>query len=285
MWYVITVFNLIIFAGCSLDGPTKPNKPYNGSHSPTFNELLINNPLLAKELGKIPEIQDGISDDDVMVLEEIVKLYRNNHKAFDKAFEQMYQVGKPEVRKYCSPLQAVYWLIEDGKIDNINIHNYDLINLLNNAWWSTGFDYNDTKGRWKNFRDVAERLNSPVLLDYYERRDFRYVSFEATGYKLDYGGPPPRVIFRQKTGSCSFFTSFSAYCLSKAGYQAKAITIKWNDGVGGLHRVCEFVDKDGKFYIMDNSRKILIVGSGITTKDTYLKGVTFVSYGYHRFKH
>ena len=34
---------------------------------------------------------------------------------FDSTFKQMYQVGKPDVRKYNSALQAMFWLFEDGK--------------------------------------------------------------------------------------------------------------------------------------------------------------------------
>jgi hypothetical protein len=92
--------------------------------------------LLAQEIGKLPEIQDGISDSEAIALEKLCDLYMKNPENFNKTFEKMYQVGKPEVRRYCSPLQAVYWLIMDGKTDAINIHNYDLTNpttiLMNN---------------------------------------------------------------------------------------------------------------------------------------------------------
>ena len=135
-WFVITILNLIIFTGCSSFGPTKPNSPFSGPYPSTFNDLAIINPLLAEELGKLPEIQDGISDNDVVVLKEIVKVYKTNPKAFDKAFEKMYQVGLSEVRKYCSPLQALYWLAEDGKINELHsqIHDYSLGNLLRSSW-------------------------------------------------------------------------------------------------------------------------------------------------------
>jgi hypothetical protein len=282
---IFTVFLISFLIGCGTTGPTKPNLPFSGNPYPVvLNDLFQKNPLLAKELGKLPEFQDGISDTEKQALEQLTIIYNENQEAFNHILEQMYHVGLPEVRKYCSPLQAVYWLIEDGKTDNINIHNYDLINLLNNAWWSTLFEYNDTKGRWENFSDVTERLNSPILLDYYERRDFGYVRFEKVGYKLEYGGPPPNVIFEKKKGSCSYYTSFSAYCLHIAGYQGKAITVKYNHRTGDFHRVCEFVDKDGKFYIMDNSRKITAAGSGIFPKESFLNEYIFVSYGYHRWK-
>lgn len=285
LWLIIILVFPLYLSGCASSGPTKPNLPYTGNSYPAeLTELTQKNPLLVQELGKLPELQDGVSETDVNVLRDIVTLYNSDPVNFENAFNEMYKVGLPEVRKYCSPLQAVYWLIENGKIDKINIHNYDLFTLLNNAWWSTLFEYNDPKRRWENFSDVAERLNSPILLDYYERRDFSYVTFEKTGYKLEHGGPPPNVIFKKKKGSCSFFTSFSAHCLHIAGYQGKAIAVKYNDGGNNFHHVCEFVDKDGKFYIMDNSRKVSPAGSGIFTKDSFFKEYTFVMYGYYRFK-
>ncbi len=287
-YYLSPIFLLILsvfLSGCASSGTTKPNLPYAGNSYPAeLTELAQKNPLIVKELGKLPELQDGVSETDVNILRNIVKLYNNDPSNFEIVFNEMYKVGLPEVRKYCSPLQAVYWLIKNGKIDNINIYNFDLINLLNNAWWSTLFEYNDPKGRWESFSDVTERLNSPILLDYYERRAFSYVTFEKTGYKLEHGGPPPSVIFKKKKGSCSFFTAFSAYCLHKAGYQGKAIAVKYNDGGSNFHHVCEFVDKDGTFYIMDNSRKVSPAGTGIFPQESFFKEYTFVMYGYNRFK-
>jgi hypothetical protein len=70
---------------------------------------------LARELGKLPELQDGVDQDDLEALRVIRTVYRENPKEFDAAFAEMYKVGKPEVRRYCSPLQALYWLAEDGR--------------------------------------------------------------------------------------------------------------------------------------------------------------------------
>lgn len=87
-------------------------------------------------MGKLPEVQDGISQDEKAALEIIIKLYNDNSERFDATFEQMYQVGIPEVRKYCTPLQALYWMIEDGKTEDAKyfIANYKLERLLEKAW-------------------------------------------------------------------------------------------------------------------------------------------------------
>jgi len=56
-------------AGCTT--ATKPNAAYTGVYPKAFNELSIKNPLLAQELGKLPEIQDGISETDATALARI----------------------------------------------------------------------------------------------------------------------------------------------------------------------------------------------------------------------
>jgi hypothetical protein len=98
--------------------------------------LSAKNPLLAKELGKLPEITDGISENEANALNIIIKLYRENPNVFDSAFRQMYQIGLPEVRAYCSPLQAIFWLAENDAVDRDNapIFDYSLKKLLDKAW-------------------------------------------------------------------------------------------------------------------------------------------------------
>jgi hypothetical protein len=84
----------------------------------------------------IPEIQDGVSGNDTIVLEKLVKLYDSDPGAFEIAFEAMYQTGIPETRKYCSPLQALFWIIDEGNMDVAQdvIRNYSLKKLLTSAW-------------------------------------------------------------------------------------------------------------------------------------------------------
>ena len=93
---VMTVCCFII-GGCSSFGPTKPNEPYPGPYPSEFNELAKKSPLLAQELGKLPEIRDGISESEATALDNLIEIYNNNSKIFNKAFEEMYQVGKPVV--------------------------------------------------------------------------------------------------------------------------------------------------------------------------------------------
>jgi len=117
VWVFISLA-LACLCRCASFGPTSPNPVYQGPYPPKHYELLHKNPPLAQELGKLPEIQDGISDSEASGLEQLFDLYDKEPERFDAAFEQMYAVGKPEVRKFCTPLQALFWLAEDGELHN-----------------------------------------------------------------------------------------------------------------------------------------------------------------------
>lgn len=328
------------FSGCASVGPTKPNPVYNGPYPDKFNGLVQKNPLLAEELSKLPEILDAISPSEASALEKIAEIYHGNPEQFDKAFGEMYQEGLPEVRKYCSPLQALFWLAEDGELNNENnpLIDYSLDKLLYMAWskhrslslsdqqlleiidnlkderkkktylLKKQFNNNDTMWelitqdysrnrsifsekaqiiieqslkskhdtRWKNFCIVTDRLNSPGLLNYYEQKNFKYRDL---GLRIAPSGPAPSFIFyNKKEGSCSYYTSFSVYCLRKAGYSARAIMVK---GIRGLkHVVCEYEDEDGMVYILDNSCLACGSGTGITKREHYLKKIPQIGVGY-----
>jgi hypothetical protein len=269
--------------------------------------------LLITELGKIPEMQDGISESESMALKKLAEYYNLDSDAFDKAFEEMYQEGLPGVRKYCSPLQAFFWLVEDGKLEACNkiLNKYTLYDLLLNAWdlqdtlnlpmeqlriiintlpqkqqrlydgvtqrniannitsalykHYQGLlskeskklikDYiNHTKYhlRWGNYDTVVERLNSPELLDYYERHVIGYK------HRPGYGEGPEEAsrVFRNKYGHCAQVTAFTVYILQKAGYEARRYIVAnpaLRSPKGNYHRACLFIMK-GKKYIMDNGR-------------------------------
>ena len=130
---LLSLFLILILLGCA---STKPNIPYAGPYPLCFNVISTKNPILAKELGKLPEIQDGISANDAVVLEKIAKLYNTDPNSFEKVFEQIYQIGLSEVRKYCSPLQAFFWMIEDGELEAAKdiLKDYSLKKLLSSAW-------------------------------------------------------------------------------------------------------------------------------------------------------
>ena len=129
------IFTAFLFlSGCATP-PTKPNIPYSGP-LPELDEIAKKNSLLATELRKLPELQDGISAVESYALKSLLKLYDNAPDAFNSAFNEMYKVGLPNVRKYCSPLQALFWLAEDGKLrkEDNPLVDYSLDKLLGCAW-------------------------------------------------------------------------------------------------------------------------------------------------------
>lgn len=138
---VSTILLCSIVGGCTSLSPIKPNDPYPGPYPPSFKELSIKNPLLAHEFGKLPEIQDGISDEETTVLENLIELYKVNPDTFGNAFEQMYKIGIPKVRKYCTPLQALFWLAQQN-IDVLQpqLENYHTETLIEMAWNLNGPD-------------------------------------------------------------------------------------------------------------------------------------------------
>ncbi len=132
--FLLVIILCLVLLSCVTT--TIPNRPYPGPYPAKLNILQQKNPLLFHEICKLPEIHDGISELESEALDKLEDLYNDNPQVFEKAFERMYQVGIPEVRQYCSPLQALFWLFEDGKIHDAKsiLNDYSLENLLDKIW-------------------------------------------------------------------------------------------------------------------------------------------------------
>jgi len=166
----------------------------------------------------------------------------------------------------------VFWLLEEDEcLLRPNPLHYPIEIILNYAWNFTDQD------RWSDFHLVTDRLNSPELLNFYEKKNFTYVFLR--------GAPENAIgnakwIFRLKRGACSDYTAFSVYCLQKAGYDATAIKVVSPRG-NPFHVVCEYKDKDGIEYIMDVVCRFSCTGGkGILEKKEYLKKLPQIGYGY-----
>lgn len=122
--------------------------------------------------------------------------------------------------------------------------------------------------RWSDFGVVVDRLNSPELVDYYERKNFNYADFRGRNDSYD--------VFTRKYGDCVAISLFTEYCLSRAGYKAYIIRVVSPSGrAPSGHRVCYF-EWNNKGYIMDNGRPD---HQGIIEKEKYLKWYPLVGYG------
>jgi hypothetical protein len=198
---------------------------------------------LEKEIALLPEMKSSPSP---KIADTLLAL----SKQYPEAFQKMFQIGLPTHRKYCSPLQAVYWLYEDnyGTVAEKLIANYDLNKLLGAAWYSNKYVSSHPellakqKQRWDDFDTVVERLNAPELINFYERKFFKY-NWDNSKNELR-----PEYIFNRKDGNCSSYSAFTLHCLAKAGYEAWIINPP-------KHWTTLFKMND-KFYVIDNSRGI-----------------------------
>ena len=161
----ILLFTQII-AGCTSLAKTKPNNMFTGIYPPFFNQIQKENSLLAKEIGKLPELKDGIQDSERSALKILCNEYQNNTKLFDHVFIQMYKIGLLDVRKYCSPLQALFWIAQEGDAKKISdiINYYSLDNLLSKAWKFDPPVFSDAQ-----LMEIIEDISDNKLIEQYLR--------------------------------------------------------------------------------------------------------------------
>ena len=114
---------------------SRPNVPFPNP-VPQLRSLESENPLLAKELRKLPEILDGLNEKERTALERICELHRTQPSQLDAAFNDMYAVGLPGHRAYCSPLQALLWIAMERPLSqgSPSLAPFNLIGLLKEAW-------------------------------------------------------------------------------------------------------------------------------------------------------
>lgn len=125
-----------LLCSCAKHTSTTPNIAFGGEYPQSFSVIKNTNPLLAKEIGKLPELQDGISPEEAAAIEILADAYKKSTNRFNDAFQKMNDVGIPSVRKFCVPLQALFWLAEDGREKAVDkqITNFNLESLLNASW-------------------------------------------------------------------------------------------------------------------------------------------------------
>jgi hypothetical protein len=198
---------------------------------------------LEQEIARLPEMN---ASPNPKIAETLLALSKN----YPDAFEKMLSTGLPDHRKYCTPLQAVYWLLEDNREERANqiLADYDLKKLLSFTWLSNKYlqehpEHQATfHKRWDDFDTVVDRLNSPELIDYYEKRYFSYSHYLS-------GKAPPTLIFTTKTGNCDAYSAFTLHCLGKAGYNAWMLNPP-------RHWTVVLKNTDGKYYALDNARRV-----------------------------
>ncbi len=211
-----------------------------------FNEL-------AEELDKIPEIA-GTEKYPVNKIDVVKGVENLTYLALlcDTPKENivaMLNEGYPNVRKYCTPLQALIWLGKNELFNKENnpINPYDVEKLMPRVWFTS----DEPPNTWEDFNVVTDRLNFPEAVSLYMFRNIDYSRYLSQGDNIDMiivGR-----VFNGKRGNCADQAQFSAYCLKKNGYYARPFvdsTLKPT-----THVACLFRDKDGIFYVHDPTMK------------------------------
>lgn len=217
---------------------------------------------LALEVGKLPEFQETIGKNQVLALTRFIELVAHTTTSQKTNLAEFTKIGLPNVRRYCTPLQAIFWLLEKNEYDTkespLNCNwslslAWCLNDLLTKAW-----DFSE-EDRWKDYKVVTDRLNAPGLVNYYEKRRFIYV-FRDDNVGRSY------LLFKTNQGQCADVTAFTVDCLRKGGYKAWSYDVRSPRGLSfPLHHVTRFV-MGGKHYIMDNS---IFPKRGIVPLDKY----------------
>jgi len=133
-----TIISCVLLLSMALSGCGTISKPNTPSAEPIdeLNYIEKKNPLLAMEIRKLPEILDGLNNDERKALQRLSEIYAAQTSDFESAFAEMYKIGLPEHRKYCSPLQALLWIAMESSFSKEKnpIKPYALSNLLDEAW-------------------------------------------------------------------------------------------------------------------------------------------------------
>ena len=192
-----------------------------------LGELSLINPKIAKELGKLPDLHDGISSGEINAIEKLIELYNFVPADFEEFFARMENIGNPEVRKYLAPLEALLWLSQEDEIETLRKRlTYDTIGtlygaqiLLGNAW-----NFLD-QAKWGDPHKVMDRLNSPELFEYWFAHNFKYdwSKFWITAPRAYPQSAETSI--KIKKGIC-FDAAYLAYvCLKRAGYDVTGLNV------------------------------------------------------------
>jgi len=119
---------------------------------------------------------------------------------------------------------------------------------------------------FNNFEEAAKKLNTPTLIDEYQKKYFEWKSMREGGgcnewnIGVNLEGCPPSFIFNNKgKGNCGAYTTFSVYCLRKAGYEAYPLYVylKWRDDLAPdakprNYHIMVLYKENGKWYTIDD---------------------------------
>jgi hypothetical protein len=252
--FISIIFLVSLTVSCFVINSEATEQPAGLKQPDTILESFkIYNPSLPVEIGRLPDYQGNIEGNRLVALNKLNSIIEHATPDQVKNLETYLDTGITEKRLYCTPLQALLWVLE--KEDDVNVLNYTLTELLDKAWVFS------EPNRWQDYEVVSDRLNAPELVNYYQRIRFVYISKKG---KAMGGHGEPKKIFATNSGNCDDTAAFAAYCLKKAGYENSVKNVhptSW-------HTVCVYKYKDTK-YIIDNGRPDKFLRRGIVPADEY----------------
>lgn len=158
----LVIMSSLLFA-CSQKEPlslNSPNFPFQGELPTCFVNIENLHPKAAYEIKKFPDILDGVSSNEIKGIDKIIRVIEANPQEFDSTFNEMYSIGKSEHRKYCAPLQALFWISQNFSEEEVfhHVRNFDLNNLLNVAWGNPKH-FDKVLFTKKEFEEIINNMN------------------------------------------------------------------------------------------------------------------------------
>jgi hypothetical protein len=175
----------------------------------------------------------------------------------------MLEEGIPDKRKYCTPLEALIWILYDKEPGDPTITSLleDPIGLTKYSWRNSSVSNNYKSDRWKNFDEARDRVNSPELINLFI---FDYLTFDMHRDSIH----PQNIYttYKIRRGVCRHAAALSTDFLVHNGYNGKNLTVLYALNKG--HSVSTIDTKDGIYIIVDfRGRYLPITGPFKTYND------------------
>jgi hypothetical protein len=131
--------------------------------------LALRNRLLAAELARLPDLKIETGNGSTGGLAALVEIYLNRTDLFESLFGEIYPIGRRH-GKYCVPLQAIYWLAREGRLDAFLQQTAGvgsiLERLLDLAWFDERLFFSNGE-----IRRIIDGIQSPPhMADYRQLR-------------------------------------------------------------------------------------------------------------------
>jgi len=203
-------------------------------------------PELVCELSRLPDIRRD-KERYTEFFDNLIDISADEKNA--QGLQRALDVGLKYGRRFCTPLECLYWIWLDGKDIEALLRAFSTSRVATEAWRRTSTSGNYTSDRWKSFGEVTDRLSSGFLTSTYEQHNFKYV------YAVR-GGLASR-IFSKREGNCGDFAAFDWLCLCKNGYDSRVYTLiyKWLVGGNYFGHGVNVYNENGKNFVSSNGTR------------------------------